>query len=163
MSFFGYKLFQYTILTWYYAPFDNMPPFTICINLVRRYICPQFMPPSAIHGKFTNNRRTLWLRWTIGRLELTVPTCIGSSYLHAVLASDTPTKWFAKQWQAVVVRKLHCVFWPHTLYAFVDNLMILCPAELSHYELHRKSHEMVTDNSAIAVSLARSTAGKGSV
>ena len=39
--------------------------------------------------------------------------------------------------------------------------MILCPAELSHYKLHCKLHVMVTDNSAIAVSLARSTARKG--
>ena len=30
--------------------------------------------------------------------------------------------------------------------------MIPCPAELSHYKLHRKPHETVTDNSAIAVS-----------
>ena len=31
--------------------------------------------------------------------------------------------------------------------------MILCSAELSHYELHRKPQETVTDNSAIAVSV----------
>ena len=31
--------------------------------------------------------------------------------------------------------------------------MILYPAEPSHYELHRKPHETMTDNSAIAVSL----------
>ena len=39
----------------------------------------------------------------------------------------------------------------------------VCPAELSHYELYRKPHETVTDNSAIAVSFARSAARKGGV
>ena len=67
------------------------------------------------------------------RLELTVPPCIESSYLLA------------------------------TLCAFIGNFMILCPTEVSHYELHRKLHKTVTDNSAIAVSFVYSTARKGGV
>ena len=52
------------------------------------------MPPLTIHGKFNNTKlRTEELRQMRGRLELTVPPCIESSYL---LASDTPTKRLAK-------------------------------------------------------------------
>ena len=59
--------------------------------------------------------------------------------------------------------QLHHVFWPHTLCAFIDSFMILCPAEQSQYKLHRKPHKTVMDNSAIAVSLAHSTAKKGGI
>ena len=76
-----------TILTRHYALFDYNPPLTICIN--RRYIYFQFTPPSAIHKK---NGRTLWLQQTRGRLVLTIPPYMESSYL---LASDTLTKWLA--------------------------------------------------------------------
>ena len=65
--------------------------------LLRRYIYLQFTPPSAIHEKFNKNERTLRLRWMRGRLELTVPPCIESSYL---LASDIPTKWLATRQQS---------------------------------------------------------------
>ena len=77
------------------CPLRLKAPLTICINLLSRYIYLQFMPPLAIHGKFNKNERTLWLRWTRGRLELTVPPYIESSYL---LASNTPTKRLA-MWQ----------------------------------------------------------------
>ena len=94
---------------------------SICINLLQRYIYPQFMPPSAIHGKFNKNR-TLRLRRARGRLELTDPPYIESSCLQA---SDAPTKRLAIQQQAcswlVVVQKLHRIFWPHILHIFIDN------------------------------------------
>ena len=85
-----------TVLTRHYAPFDYKPSLTICMNLLRRYIYLQFTLPLAIHGKF-NNGRTLQLRRMRGRLELTVPPYIKSSYL---LASITPTKRLATWWQA---------------------------------------------------------------
>ena len=83
-----------TILTRYYAPFA---PYYLYKNLLWRYVYPQFMLPSAIHGKFDKNGRTLRLRQTRGRLELAIPPCIESSYL---LASDTPTKRLATWQQA---------------------------------------------------------------
>ena len=52
------------------------PPLTICINLLQRYIYLQVSPPSAIHGKFYKNGRSLRLRWTRGMLELTIPPYI---------------------------------------------------------------------------------------
>ena len=77
----------HTILTRHYAPFDYKPSLTICINLLRRYIYLQFTHPSAIHGKFNKNGRTLQLWWMRGRLEITIPPWLESSYL---LASNTP-------------------------------------------------------------------------
>ena len=76
----GYGL---TVLTRYYAPFVYKPPLPFCTNSLRRYIYLQFKPPPPDHG------RTLRLRRTRGRSELTVPPYIECSYL---LASDTPTK-----------------------------------------------------------------------
>ena len=65
------------------------PPYYFQKFAVEIYLSPIYAPPSAIHGKFDKNGRTLQLRQTRGRLELTVPPCIESSYL---LGSDTPTK-----------------------------------------------------------------------
>ena len=140
------------------------PPYNLH-KLLRWYIYLQFTFPSAIHGKFNKNRRTLRLQRTRGRLELTVPPHIDSSYL---LASDTPTKRLVMQRQAcsylVEVRNYDCIaFSDRTLCAFIHSFMIGWPAELSHYELHRKPHKTVTDNSAIAVSLAHSAARKGGI
>ena len=72
------------------------PPLHICINLLRRYIYLQFMFLSTIHRKFNKNGRTLRLRRTRGRLELTVPPNMESSYL---LASDTLTERLATRQQ----------------------------------------------------------------
>ena len=66
-------------------------------NLLWRYVYPQFTLSSAIHGKFDKNGRTLRLRHTRGRLELTIPPCIQSSYL---LAGNTPTERLVMRQQA---------------------------------------------------------------
>ena len=59
-------------------------------NLLWRYIYLQFKPPP-------NHERTPRLRRMRGTLEITIPPYVECSYL---LASDTPTKWLATQWQA---------------------------------------------------------------
>ena len=69
-----------------------MPP--SIISLLFAKICCGGIPYMenlipVIHNK---NGRTLWLRQTRGRLELTVPLYIESSYL---LASYTPARWQA--------------------------------------------------------------------
>ena len=110
--------FSSTVLTRHYAPFNYKPPITIFVNLLWRYIYLQFTPPSTVHGKFIQDGRTLLLRRTRGRLELTVPPYEESSYL---LASDTSTKQLATRRQAcsqlVVVQK--CI-------TFSDCTYILC-------------------------------------
>ena len=85
-----------TILTRNYAPFDYKAPFTICKNLLQRYIYIHFMPPLTIHN-YHKNGRSLPLQQLRGRLELTLPPYVESSYL---LASDTPTKRLAVRQQA---------------------------------------------------------------
>ena len=142
------QLLTFVYHTRHYAPFDHNPPLLFakicCGGICISNLCSSW----PYMENLQEERKTLWLWRTRGRLELTIPPYIESSNL---LASDTPTKWLAARW--------HCVFWVHTytLCAFID----LCPAELSHYELHRKPHETVTHNFAIAVSLACSTARKG--
>ena len=138
-------------------PFNYKPPLTICINSQRRYIYLQCTPPSAIHGKFNKNRRILRLQQTREGLELTVPPCIESSYLLA-----RPRDWLRNG------RLVASWWWCENYIAFSDHthsapFIIHCPAELNQCRLHHKQHETVTDNSAIAVSLAHSTARKGSV
>ena len=61
-----------------------MPPSIISPHLLFAKICCGgiFMPPSPIHEKLNKNRRTLWLWRTRGRLELTVPPYIESSYTY---------------------------------------------------------------------------------
>ena len=100
-------------------------------------------PPPPHHGK------TLRLRRTRRRLELTVPPYIECSYL---LANDTPTKRLAMQQQARIASWWwceNCIAFLTAHCAFIDNFMILCPAELSHYKLYRKPHETVTDNQSL--------------
>ena len=151
------KTTQNTVLTRHYSPFYYKPPLTICNDLLQRYIYLQFMPSSAIHGKFNERGRTLRLWQTRGRLELTVPPYIQSSYL---LASNTPNKRLATWWQArsyiAGAKTASCL---HTLQ--LHWFMILYPAELSHFELHHKPYKTVMNNSTIAVSLVRFTARKG--
>ena len=78
-----------TILTRHYAPFDHKPPLTICINLLRRYICLQFMPPSAIHGWKIYYK---WKNSVTPTNERKVRTHRTTLYLSTVLASNTLTK-----------------------------------------------------------------------
>ena len=80
---------SHTVLIRHYFPFDYKPSLTICINLLQRY---QFMPPSAIHGKFNKNGRTLRLQRTRGRLEHIAPPYIESSYLYWP-AIHRPSDW----------------------------------------------------------------------
>ena len=54
----------------------------------------QFTPPSVLHGKFNKNGRTLRLRRTRGRLELTVPPYIESSYLRG--SRLVASRWWCK-------------------------------------------------------------------
>ena len=116
-------------------------------------------PPQPYINK---NRRTLQLSRTRGRLELTIPPYIESRYL---LANDALTKRLAskRQVHSWCESASHFLTTHTLLCASIDNFMIFFPAKLSHYELHSKPHETVTDHSAIAVSLACSTAGKGGV
>ena len=79
----------YTVLTRYYAPFVYRPPFHFARICCEGIFISNLSPPD--HG------RTLRLRRTRGRLELTVPPYIECSYL---LASDTPTKPLATRRQA---------------------------------------------------------------
>ena len=70
------------------------PPYYLHKFAVQVYPSPIYGPLG--HGK-SNNGRTLRLRRARGRLKLTVPPYIESSYL---LASDTLTKRLAMGWQA---------------------------------------------------------------
>ena len=103
---------MYTVLTRYYAPFVYKPPLPFCTNSLRRYIYLQFKrpppPPPPNHG------RTLRLRRTTGRLELTVLPYIECSYL---LASDTPTKRLATRRQ-VHKNLTACLLSAHTFTAY---------------------------------------------
>ena len=116
------------------------------------------MPTSAIHGKFNKNERRILRLRQMRRLELTVRPYIESSYL---LASDTPM-WRQAHSQLVVVQNCMAQFSDrtHSVSSLINDL---CPAELSHYELHCKPHERVTDNSTIAISLMHSKARKGGI
>ena len=97
---------------------EGMESDYFCKNLLLRYIYLQFMPPldSATPmnaGKVRTHRTTLYMK---------------SSYL---LASNTPTGSYLAGGHAKTAS--HFKFWPFTLCAFIDNFMILCPAELRHY------------------------------
>ena len=140
-------------------PWLFTPPLTFCINLLWMFIHLQFTPPSPIHDK---NGRTEELCNSDEREEgwnsPYHPIYSLATYWPAIHRLSNCLCGCRLVSQLVVVRKLHRVFWLHTLCAFIDNFIILCPAELSHYELHHKLHE-----SAIAVSLAHPTARKGGV
>ena len=134
-----------------------MPPSFISPPLLFAWIC--------CWGIFISNLRPprpLQLWRMRGRLELTVPPYIWSlaTYWPAI---HRPSDWLrggrlvASWWLCE-----NCIAFSDCTHC-VPSLIILCPAELSHYELHRKPYETVTNNSAVAVSLARSTARKGDI
>ena len=58
-----------TVLTRHYTPFDyKPPPYYLQQFVVEVYLSQIYVPPSAIHGKFNKNGRTLRLRWMRERL-----------------------------------------------------------------------------------------------
>ena len=151
----------YTTLAQHYTPFDYKPTFTICQNLLRRCTISNFAP-SAIHGKFNKNGRILQLRQRRGKSELTY---------HPI--KNLPTYWPAIQQPSYWLRSSRLVaswWWcknciassdcTHSAPSLIHDHLA---TELSHYEVHRKPHKTVTDNSAIAVSLAHSTVRKGGI
>ena len=137
----------FTRLTWNYTFFDYKPSLFskhFCGGILISNLCPTwpYMDNLIVCNK---SGKTLWLRRKRERLELTVPLYIESSYLYQ--QSDCLR---GRLVAGGGVKAASHFLIAHSLH--LHWFMILCPAELRHYELHHKQHETVTDNSAIAVS-----------
>ena len=72
-------------------PLFISPPFHFARICCGGIFISNLHPPLAIHGEFSKNGRTLELRQTRGRLELTVPPYIESSYLWPAI--HRPSGW----------------------------------------------------------------------
>ena len=116
-----------------------------CGGIFISSLCPPwpYMENLTIHNK---NGRTLWLRRTRGRLELTVPGL--ATYwqvIHRPSVCLRGGRLIASWWWCE-----NCIAFSDRTHSAFHRFMIFCPAELSHYEFHCKPRETVMG--AIAVS-----------